>query len=221
MKGSICQWNDKKGYGFINPDDGSDKLFFHISSVKTGARRPKVGDNVLFEATRDSQQRLNANDVVIEDIANASHSSPKESSTPNEPLKKNALDYISILVLVGVITVAGLEFYRSNTLETIWHYSLPAFIALVVFNRTKKPKDKTFNCSRCNAVTNHNALTIETWNNGSKELYCETCHLQSLDEISQKKSTSIHSKFTGWLGALTVMAVVPMFTGVGYYQWLA
>ncbi|MEP4534451.1 MAG: cold shock domain-containing protein, partial [Cyclobacteriaceae bacterium] len=69
MKGKISQWNDNKGFGFIQPEDGSEKLFFHVSSVKTSARRPKVGDSVLYESIRDSQQRLKAKGVVIEGVA--------------------------------------------------------------------------------------------------------------------------------------------------------
>jgi cold shock CspA family protein len=60
MKGKVSLWKDDKGFGFIQPDDGSEKLFFHVSNVKTDARRPQVGDSVLYESTRDSQQRLKA-----------------------------------------------------------------------------------------------------------------------------------------------------------------
>ncbi|MEH6467945.1 MAG: cold shock domain-containing protein, partial [Porticoccus sp.] len=68
MKGKVTQWMDNQGFGFITPDDGSEKVFFHISSVKTNARRPQVGDCVLFEAERDPQQRLKARGVVIDGV---------------------------------------------------------------------------------------------------------------------------------------------------------
>ncbi|MGD9160244.1 MAG: cold shock domain-containing protein [Desulfobacteraceae bacterium] len=66
MRGIIEQWKDDKGFGFIKPDDGSEKIFFHIFSVKTKGRRPQTGDIVLFESVRDSKQRKNAKNVVIE-----------------------------------------------------------------------------------------------------------------------------------------------------------
>ncbi len=51
MKGKISQWHDDKGFGFIVSDDGDEKVFFHISSLKTSSRRPQVGDSVVYEST--------------------------------------------------------------------------------------------------------------------------------------------------------------------------
>ena len=65
MKGKICQWKDDKGFGFIDPDDGSEEVFFHVSSVKTNARRPMVGDAVVYELVRDPKKGLKAEGVVI------------------------------------------------------------------------------------------------------------------------------------------------------------
>ena len=60
MKGKITQWKDDKGFGFIVPDLGGEKIFFHISSVKNQVRRPQVADAVLYDVVRDSQGRLKA-----------------------------------------------------------------------------------------------------------------------------------------------------------------
>ena len=49
MKGKITQWNDEKGFGFITPDDNSEKIFFHISVLNPKSQRPKINDVVLFE----------------------------------------------------------------------------------------------------------------------------------------------------------------------------
>lgn len=49
MRGRIAVWNDDRGYGFINPDAGGDRLFFHISGMVRGASRPSVGDSVTYE----------------------------------------------------------------------------------------------------------------------------------------------------------------------------
>lgn len=54
MKGKINQWHDEKGFGFIVSDDGAEKVFFHISSLKASSRRPQVGDSVVYEAGLDA-----------------------------------------------------------------------------------------------------------------------------------------------------------------------
>ncbi|SDG97711.1 Uncharacterized membrane protein YsdA, DUF1294 family [Pseudomonas flavescens] len=59
QSGRIRNWNDDKGFGFIQPDAGGAEVFVHISVVR-GDRRPSAGDQVLFVAGRDETGRLRA-----------------------------------------------------------------------------------------------------------------------------------------------------------------
>ncbi len=51
MATGIVKWfNDKKGFGFIIPDDGSDELFVHHSSIDMdGFRSIRENQAVEFE----------------------------------------------------------------------------------------------------------------------------------------------------------------------------
>jgi len=221
MKGKVSLWKDDKGFGFIQPDNGSEKLFFHVSSVKTNARRPQVGDSVLYESMRDSQQRLKAKGVVIEGVAKDLRSSPKNRPNRIEPPKKNAIDYISILVIFGSLAAAGFEFYRSSAIESSWPFGIPAVIAFFILNRQKRPKDKSFSCARCRKIAEHDSRTIQAWNNGLVRLYCRTCHLQWLKDNPRQKHAPMQSHGGGCLGALALIIIIPIIGGVGLYQWLA
>ncbi len=50
----IVKWfNDAKGFGFVTPDDGSDDLFAHFSSIQmNGFKTLKEGQRVNFEITQ-------------------------------------------------------------------------------------------------------------------------------------------------------------------------
>ena len=48
--GTVKWFNDEKGYGFIQPDDGSKDLFVHFSSITgTGFKTLAEGDQVSYE----------------------------------------------------------------------------------------------------------------------------------------------------------------------------
>ena len=50
--GKIKMYNEDKGFGFIRPDDGSNDVFFHVSSLREGDE-VTVGKAVTFETGVD------------------------------------------------------------------------------------------------------------------------------------------------------------------------
>ncbi|MBD2067018.1 cold shock and DUF1294 domain-containing protein [Leptolyngbya sp. FACHB-671] len=53
VKGQLRTWKDAKGFGFIQPADGSQEIFLHISQIKDSTRRPKVGDTIYYYAVAE------------------------------------------------------------------------------------------------------------------------------------------------------------------------
>ena len=54
--GTVKWFNATKGYGFIEPEDGSKDVFVHISAVeRSGIGNLSEGQRVSFEAQRDSR----------------------------------------------------------------------------------------------------------------------------------------------------------------------
>ncbi|HUZ74450.1 MAG TPA: DUF1294 domain-containing protein [Stellaceae bacterium] len=66
-------WKDDRGFGFIEPDSGGDKVFLHVSGMVRGARRPSIGDVVAYEITRGSDGKTRAVDVRSTGLAAVSH----------------------------------------------------------------------------------------------------------------------------------------------------
>lgn len=136
MKGNISQWHDDKGFGFIVSDDGAEKVFFHISSLKTSSRRPQVGECVVYESVLDAKQRLQAKAVVIEGLV--AQAAPQRKSQPIQiaPPRKNAFDYLLILILLGCLGKMGWDFYQTQLLnEAMAAYAIALVVIFLVLNR--------------------------------------------------------------------------------------
>ncbi|MBV7314424.1 cold shock domain-containing protein [Shewanella sp. NIFS-20-20] len=221
MKGKIVQWKDDKGFGFIQPEDGSQTLFFHVSSVKTKARRPQVGDSVLYEPMHDSQRRLKAKGVTIEGVTTRPNSPLKTRFVATKPPKKNVIDYLSFLVVLLSLAAAGVTFYQTKSLASSWPSGIAAVIAVLILSRQKKPLEKVFHCAGCRTTAAHDARSIHAWNNGFTKLYCSPCHRQWLKDNPKHEHSPTRNNHSGCLGVLAVMIVIPALAGIGLFQWLA
>lgn len=52
--GTVKWFNDQKGYGFIQPDNGGKDVFVHISAVeRAGLRGLAEGQKISFELVTD------------------------------------------------------------------------------------------------------------------------------------------------------------------------
>jgi uncharacterized membrane protein YsdA (DUF1294 family)/cold shock CspA family protein len=60
MKGTLVEWNDDRGFGFVEPVAGGGRAFCHISQFALRSRRPVVGERVTYETSRDERGRLRA-----------------------------------------------------------------------------------------------------------------------------------------------------------------
>jgi uncharacterized membrane protein YsdA (DUF1294 family)/cold shock CspA family protein len=83
LRGKLISWKDDKGFGFIQPEDGSKEIFLHISSLDS-TRRPKSGDFIRYDLAPGQRGKIQAVNARIEGVP---LSSPIE---PTEPLSHYA-----------------------------------------------------------------------------------------------------------------------------------
>lgn len=56
QKGTVKWFNATKGFGFIQPDEGSQDVFVHISAVeRAGLNTLNEGQKVTFEVEKDKR----------------------------------------------------------------------------------------------------------------------------------------------------------------------
>lgn len=63
MRGRIADWKEDRGFGFIEPEAGGERVFVHISDMANGARRPSIGDVVFYERVTTSDRKTRAVNV--------------------------------------------------------------------------------------------------------------------------------------------------------------
>jgi cold shock protein len=62
--GTVKWFNATKGYGFIQPDDGSKDVFLHISEVeRAGIGSPQEGQKLEYELQRGQQGKTSAGNL--------------------------------------------------------------------------------------------------------------------------------------------------------------
>lgn len=62
--GTVKWFNSTKGYGFIQPDDGSKDVFLHVSDVqRSGIAEPREGDKLEFDLQRGQQGKISATNL--------------------------------------------------------------------------------------------------------------------------------------------------------------
>ncbi len=78
--GTVKWFNGRKGYGFIEPDDGENDVFVHVTAVKdSGLNVLNEGDKVSFELV-ENRGRMAAEKLAKVDSDEAPAEEPAEES---------------------------------------------------------------------------------------------------------------------------------------------
>lgn len=63
LQGKISNWNDDRGFGFVEPNGGGERAFVHIKAFKPQSRRPVNGEVIIYEIVRDNNNRYKAENI--------------------------------------------------------------------------------------------------------------------------------------------------------------
>lgn len=118
IKGILKQWNDDKGYGFIEPLGSKEKVFAHISKFQRISRRPQVGDKLIFEIiTENSGKRQAVTITGVEDAVMVQRAN-KIPHPESQSRSSRRIRHVLIIGVLGVCVVLGHQCTRNQTYET-------------------------------------------------------------------------------------------------------
>jgi CspA family cold shock protein len=77
--GTVKFFNDSKGYGFIQPDNGGNDAFVHITAVeRAGMRTLSQNQRVSYDVEEDQRGKMKAVNLQAADAASEQAESPTE-----------------------------------------------------------------------------------------------------------------------------------------------
>lgn len=121
IKGKISQWDDAKGFGFIQPMLKGERIFVHIKALQNRARRPVLGEVVTYSLGKDKQGRLQAQDVTF---AGEKHRIKTAKTASKAPL-------ILVLCFAGAL---GLAFvFAKLPLYVLTAYALLSVLTFIAY----------------------------------------------------------------------------------------
>ncbi|ABO22357.1 excalibur calcium-binding domain-containing protein [Shewanella loihica] len=145
-RGTLVRWNDDKGFGFIKPNTpNAQDVFIHISALKQMARKPVVGDEIIYQSQQQSDGKIKAVKASIEGVAVVSGiASGRASGLANKPTRPQHRDHtqsshyshrrsgsrlqrmIFIIILVSIGSFAIKQYQALNATPVASFEELPA-----------------------------------------------------------------------------------------------
>ncbi|MBW4562320.1 MAG: DUF1294 domain-containing protein [Mojavia pulchra JT2-VF2] len=95
-KGQLIRWKDNRGFGFIQPSDGSQEVFIHITAFKDVNRRPQVGDLIHYQLTVDKNGKVSACNASIKGVTSKLIPQPSSSSARTKSTSKLVMEFSSL-----------------------------------------------------------------------------------------------------------------------------
>lgn len=123
--GTITNWIDDKGFGFITPSRGGEQVFVHVTAFKAARNRPAVNARVTYVLKNDSRGRLRAEQVQYVE------QNPGKSTT----LWRRTVAIAVPLAFLGGVATLSLSGKLAH--EIVWLYGLASATAFLVYAKDK------------------------------------------------------------------------------------
>jgi uncharacterized membrane protein YsdA (DUF1294 family)/cold shock CspA family protein len=122
-KGKLTNWKEDRGFGFITPSGGGERVFVHIKSFSNRRRRPLGNELVVYDLATDAGGRARAENVGF--VGDGELAAAPSSGIPRAlALAGLFLTFIAAAVYAGKLPPAILGLYLGASVVAFLAYAL-------------------------------------------------------------------------------------------------
>ncbi|MCU0523217.1 MAG: DUF1294 domain-containing protein [Elainella sp. Prado103] len=140
-RGQLKTWKDERGFGFIQPVDGSSEVFLHVSELKDASRRPVVGDTIYYHAIEQAGKVRAVNAFILGARLQRSGASASVRSTRDPSARSDAPLPILPILLLAIFPVIGAIHFAFTT-GYFWVLLLYPGVGCISFLLYRDDKDR-------------------------------------------------------------------------------
>lgn len=129
--GTLVEWNDQRGFGFVQADQGGDRLFVHISAFQpqpTPQTRPYVGQRLEF-AVGMEQGKKRAQQVVWRHGVRTASAKASRRTTAAVPAQQGRGRREAARSYAAAGTYLSIAAFIAVFLLVAWLWSVPRWVA--------------------------------------------------------------------------------------------
>jgi uncharacterized membrane protein YsdA (DUF1294 family)/cold shock CspA family protein len=122
QRGQITVWNDDRGFGFITPEGGGERVFVHVKGFKRRTRRPAVDDRVTYQSGADGRGRVRAERVAFAGSRDRA-ARTRIRGLPAAALALGSLGAVTASAVLGFLPAAVPALYAGASVVTFLAYA--------------------------------------------------------------------------------------------------
>ena len=105
LQGKVTNWNDDKGFGFVEPNGGGVRAFVHIKAFTPRTRRPVNDEVIIYELVSENNNRYKAKNIKFACDTNKKKTSGNARATNKSSKPKNSIlgPIFTVLFCIGLM----------------------------------------------------------------------------------------------------------------------
>ncbi len=131
LQGRLANWNDDKGFGFVQPNGGGERAFVHIKAFKRKSRRPVDGDVIVYQQVAGRKGPEAKNVQLVSD--RKAHIKAKNKHQATQAGSAIHVRLARLLSPVFALTLVGAYFLSRLSMDIIVAYLALSLLTFTVY----------------------------------------------------------------------------------------